>query len=72
MSYNWRYDLRCDHCRRFMRVESGVAWEACGEFGQDIRYVCKACIAATPNFVPQASNGSRDARWCGFVTERAA
>lgn len=71
MPTNWRFDLRCHDCKRFMRVEPGSAWEACGEFGEETRHICKSC-ASRPDYRPQASNGSRDPRWCGFVVAEDA
>lgn len=43
-------------------------WEATGEFGEETEYVCSQCL--NKGIKPQASNGSRDARWCGVVEAR--
>jgi hypothetical protein len=57
----------CYGCKRFMNPSKpGSVWEACGEYGEDTRWVCATCASA-PDFVPQASNGSSDPRWCGRV-----
>ena len=59
----------CYHCGQFLpwALRPGTAWEACGEFGEDVRYVCPKCAGA-PDFILQAGNGRRDA-YCGFITE---
>lgn len=60
---------RCGHCGRFVAyMAPGSAWEACGEFGEEQRFVCARCVSL-PGFRLQASNGSSDPRWCGIYGE---
>lgn len=62
-----RFDIRCHDCGRFVNPTApGTAWENCGEFGEETRYICKRCVSK-PGFKLQASNGSSDPRWCGIV-----
>ena len=67
MTYNWRFDIRCHECGKFMLPHrEGTAWEACGEYGEETRYVCAPCVSK-PGFRLQAGNGLNDPRWCGIV-----
>jgi hypothetical protein len=60
-----KFDIRCNNCRRFMSPKAGDGWEAHGEFGEDIEYVCSGCISGGAKL--QAGNGSTDPRWCGVI-----
>lgn len=60
-----RFDIRCNNCQRFMMPQPGDGWEAHGEFGEEIEYVCGKCIAGGAKL--QAGNGSTNARWCGVI-----
>lgn len=60
----WDWLPRCKSCGRYVNTSKpGVAWEACGEFGEETRYVCQRCTSE-PGFRLMASNGSNDPRWC--------
>lgn len=69
---NTEHRVRCSDCNRFVKWrDPGSGWEACGEFGEETRYICKACVAK-PGSKLQASNGSTDPRWCGIYQSIAA
>lgn len=57
------YRHKCSDCGRFVSLARRHGWEACGEFGEETRYVCATCLDKGVKL--QAGNGSSDPRWCG-------
>jgi len=64
-----KHGPRCDCGRLIATDRPGTAWYACGEYGEDVRYICPRCTAL-PGFVLRAGNGSTDSQWSDFTTPR--
>lgn len=68
MKISWelsnQYRHKCTCCGRFITLAKRHGWEAGGEFGEEIFYICSQCL--DKGVIPQGHNGSNDARWCGI------